>query len=278
MGRKISPSAGVNLPQRFRPQTLADIRGQQAAVDQLATFAGAVTRDPVSAAFVFHGATGVGKTAAAHALAYDLGCEPSDPELSGIYEIPSGKQDGRAVEGLLDMLRFRPMLGDGWRVAIINEADSMSTQAEAIWLDGLERLPPRTVVIFTTNNLDRLSDRLVGRCEIVDFVSAGDDVRLALHALVREVWKAETGKALRKLPEDLGVFDLASGELSFRLALQQIAPYIRTGDPLPERFLVPICREQREASDAGVSAAQKAWQTRRARAGEGRRRMVTNGR
>jgi len=30
------------------------------------------------------------------------------------------------------------------------------------------------------------------------------------------------------------------------LALQQIAPYLRTGDPLPTAFTVPIVREDRK--------------------------------
>ncbi len=271
--KKLEPTGG-NLPKKYRPLALAEIRGQAWAIEQLAAFVAAVKNHPTSAAFVFHGATGVGKTAAAQALAYELGCLVEDPDMSGLYEIPSGKQDGRAVEALLDGLRLRPMLGSGWRVAIINEADCMSDQAEAIWLDGLEKLPPRCVVIFTTNNLHRLSDRLVGRCEVVDFAAGGDEVREALHELVRDVWKRETGKTLRRVPEDIGIFDLASGEVSFRLALQQLAPYLRTGEKLPERFLVPICREEIERRDDELSPARKAWITRRARSGEGRRRVV----
>jgi len=37
---------------------------------------------------------------------------------------------------------------------------------------------------------------------------------------------------------------LASDEYSIALALQQIAPYLRTGDPLPASFTVPIVRQQ----------------------------------
>jgi DNA polymerase III delta prime subunit len=44
------------------------------------------------------------------------------------------------------------MVGSGWKVVIINEADRMTPQAEVMWLDGLEKLPAKTVVVFTTNN------------------------------------------------------------------------------------------------------------------------------
>jgi DNA polymerase III delta prime subunit len=125
---------------------------------------------PHSNAFIFAGSSGVGKTAAAWALAKDLGC---DPDWGGVVEIPSGTQDGRAVEDLLRRMHLRPMGGSGWKVVIINEADRMTPQAEVMWLDGLEKLPSKTVVVFTTNNLHKLTDRFIRRCEVQRF----DDAR-----------------------------------------------------------------------------------------------------
>jgi hypothetical protein len=62
--------------------------------------------------------------------------------------------------------------------------------------------------------------------------------------VVHQVWKQETGRDLDTIPQDLGKFELASDEYSIALALQQIAPYLRTGDPLPASFTVPIVREE----------------------------------
>ena len=64
--------------------------------------------------------------------------------------------------------------------------------------------------------------------------------------VVRQVWKRETGSDLDTIPQDLGKFELGSDEYSIGLALQQIAPYLRTGDPLPASFAVPIIREERK--------------------------------
>jgi len=64
--------------------------------------------------------------------------------------------------------------------------------------------------------------------------------------VVRQVWKRETGTDLDTIPQDLGKFELGSDEYSIGLALQQIAPYLRTGDPLPASFAVPIVREDRK--------------------------------
>lgn len=226
---------GGNLVSRHRPATLAGIVGQSGIVAALRSF----TRKPCPAAFVFAGESGIGKTAAAWALANELGC---DPDWGGVVEIPAGKQDGRAVDELFRSLHLRPLGGSGWKVAIINEADRMTDQAEAIWLDALERIPAKTVIVFTTNNPRRLSDRFRRRCEVHHFDSTSTAFQKALGDLVRRVWKEETGGDLAELPEGLGQFELADEHYSIGLALQQIAPYARTGDPLPAAFGVPFIR------------------------------------
>jgi len=141
-------------------------------------------------------------------------------------------------------MHLRPMAGSGWKVVIINEADRMTPQAEVMWLDGLEKLPAKTVVLFTTNNLHKLTDRFIRRCEVQRFDATSDDFRDGMVDVVRQVWKRETGTDLDAIPQDLGKFELGSDEYSIALALQQIAPYLRTGDPLPASFTVPIVRPE----------------------------------
>lgn len=65
---------------------------------------------------------------------------------------------------------------------------------------------------------------------------------------VPQIWKLETGSDLDTLPREFGKFELGSDEYSLGLALQQTAPYLRTGDPLPASFTVPIVREHPQAS------------------------------
>lgn len=251
-----------SLLNKYQPTTLTEVRGQPSAMIQLLSFVASVESEPSSTVFLFHGPTGVGKTASAWALARDLGCDPAQFEFGGVHEIPSGEQDGQAVADLMRLLRLRPMFGSGWKVAIVNEADKMTGGAEAKWLDALEHLPPKTVVIFTTNEAGRLSNRFLGRCEIVEFFGDSPQFATGLAGLIRHVWKKETGKALRSMPEDIGLFELASPHLSIRLALQQIGPYLRQDKPLPGRFACPIVR----SDNSGTEAAKKAWATRRRKA------------
>jgi hypothetical protein len=64
------------------------------------------------------------------------------------------------------------------------------------------------------------------------------------------VWKEETGRTLKRLPEGLGKFEAVDENYSIGLALQQIAPNVRSGEPLPEAFVVPFIRGQSPATEA----------------------------
>ena len=125
---------------------------------------------------------------------------------------------------------------------IINEADRMTEQAEAMWLDGLEHLPAKSVVIFTTNNLSRMTPRLIRRCEVYQFDSTSETFRTEMARFIGVIWHQETSRPLGTIPEGLGRFELGSDDYSIGLALQQIAPYVRTGEPLPASFSPPIIR------------------------------------
>ena len=168
---------------RPRPARLSDIHGQSAVVRSLSAFAAA----PHSNAFIFAGSSGVGKTAAAWALANELGC---DPDWGGVVEIPSGTHarprgrrpaaahapaaDGRQRLESRHHQRSRP-----------HDPASRSHVAgpPPVW----KRLPAKTVVVFTTNNLHKLTDRFVRRCEVQRFDATSDDFRDGMVDVVRQV-------------------------------------------------------------------------------------------
>ena len=68
-----------------------------------------------------------------------------------------------------------------------------------------------------------------------------------------------------------GKFELGSDEYSIGLALQQIAPYLRTGDPLPASFTVPIVREERRPKLVGSYGSTKVAELPARRIGKGKR-------
>lgn len=246
---------------KYRPQTIAGIAGQTKAVRFIdATVASmAETGEPV--AFVLSGPSGTGKTTAGWAIARQLGCDVDNAELGGVVEIASGQQDGAAVKDMAGTMRLRPMTGSGWRVVIVNEADAMTKGAELVWLDVLENLPSKCCVVFSTNSIENLSGRFLSRCHVVKFEGAGDEAEKSVVRLVKEVLAAEGVEA----PADLTGFGRQAGAINYRLALQQAFRFACTGE-LPEAPQAPAVSKVRPASADGLTPAQKAWATRKARA------------
>src|SRR5260370_41953297 len=98
-------------------------------------------------------------------MAYERGSAVDEGELGGFTEIPSGRLTGEAVKEQMNLLRYTPLVGSGWRMLVCNEADAMTDGAEKQWLDALQHLPPRSVVAFRTNNVGKVSRRLRDRAE-----------------------------------------------------------------------------------------------------------------
>jgi hypothetical protein len=222
------PAGGpASLVAKYRPLYLAEVLGQPEVTASLAAF----VKAPVSCAMVFHGESGCGKTSAAQAIARELGCSIEDEEMGGYFEIASGEMTAEQVRDKINLLRYRPLTGSGWRVLIANECDRMQRPAETIWLDALENLPPQTVVIFTTNEPQRLSQRFLGRCETYAFQSDKTAIRPWIHALAIRIWNLEVGPGSPPNLAKIGMpmlGDLESMHASFRLALQQLQPLVRS--------------------------------------------------
>src|SRR5260221_12007536 len=106
---------------------------------------------------------------------------------------------------------------------LLNECDRMSDAAAYVWLEILETLPPKSVVVFTTNDHSRLPQRLRDRCEAFIFQGQASALAGSVEALIAQVWKAETGRddppALNKLAD-------SAGNISFRRVLQRLTPLL----------------------------------------------------
>ena len=212
----------MSLVEKYRPQALADLRGQGFVVHQLTLW----LQDPQSCAFCFSGCSGCGKTSAALALASELGVVLEEEECGGLHQIASGEQTGEKVRERLHACMFRPFFGSSWHVLVVNEADAMTPNAAYTWLDVLENLPPRTCVIFTTNNAEKLPQRLLDRCEHFAFVSDAMLLLPYLQAFASEVWEKETGRDDR--PDVSQIEGLVTnGQASFRRLLQLLTPLVR---------------------------------------------------
>ena len=219
--RRFSFSAALpteRLDEKYRPTTLSEVMGQGAAVFAMETFLDA----PHSTAFLFEGESGVGKTSTARALANDLGVDPD----WGFDFIESARGDMEAVERALTMLRHVAP-GSGWKLVLVDEADLMTPRASHLWLSALESLPPKSVVVFTTNRPSHFPDRFLDRCERIVFQSDGRTLRQDAQTLVNQVWKRETGLDDAPDVNDLPNVVDSRGIISFRRAVMALNPLIR---------------------------------------------------
>lgn len=219
----------TDLTTKYRPTCLNDVLGQEPIVKEMRQF----IKKPYSTAFLFSGASGVGKTSLAYALAGELGCDMNEDELGGVQEIASGEMDGNAVKAATKYLHYRPLFGSGWKVLIANEADRMTTGAETIWLDVLEHLPARSIVVFSTNSIKKLPRRFRDRCEYYEFDERPEALMPIVQKLACRVWNEEGYAGQPPYLEDIGRPQLWTPDdmhVSFRLGLRQLQRIIRNTD------------------------------------------------
>ena len=212
-----------SFAEKHKPRALNQLCGNLPIVDRLQKF----VANPYPTAFVFCGNTGVGKTCAAEALANDLGCR----EYSGLHVIDSACQDVETVKRVIRSCSYSACFlqgASGWHTVIVNEADTGSAAARALWLSFLDDLPPRTVVAFTTNRPETLGQRFLDRTQRIDFPSKVKEAIDSLQALSDQVWFEETGAEdgpeVQSLPNVV-----IDGHVNFRWLVFALEARIRYG-------------------------------------------------
>jgi DNA polymerase III delta prime subunit len=111
---------------------------------------------------ILSGGPGVGKTTVAKAMCEQIGCD---------YMIINGSD-----ENGVDVIRFKiknyasaMSLSGGRKVVIIDEADYLTPNAQAILRNAIEEFSGNCSFIFTCNYKQRLIEPLHSRCAVIDF-------------------------------------------------------------------------------------------------------------
>lgn len=168
----------LSLANRYRPQTFAEVIGQDGATAALSR---AAAEDRIAPAYLLSGTRGVGKTTIARIFAKALNCEHAPaPEpcnvcpqcehiLYGshvdVCEIDGASNTGvDDIRALRDNLGFMPMQGR-YKIFIIDEAHMLSKSAFNALLKTLEEPPAHTVFIFATTEARRFPATIVSRCQ-----------------------------------------------------------------------------------------------------------------
>lgn len=163
-----SLSHDIALYRKYRPQTFADVIGQDHVVSVLQ---GAIKQKNISHAYLFSGSRGTGKTSIARIFAREIGTSGND-----IYEIDAasnrGIDDVREIRESVNTLPFE----SPYKVYIIDEVHMLTKEAFNALLKTLEEPPAYVVFILATTEMHKLPETVISRCQTFSFKKPAQSV------------------------------------------------------------------------------------------------------
>ena len=204
----------MELYEKYRPRHWDEFIGNEKAIARLRAVLG--RKDFDGGAFWVVGGSGIGKSTAAWLIARQFALDDID-----ITELDGEQCDKAAVREATDRWHYAALSG-GYRVWLINEAQSMTAGAVQAWLTALERRPARVIVVFTTtSDSESLFGEFDGpfrsRCKTVALSSQGLSEAFARRA--REIAIAE---GLDGKPDAAYLRLAKETKNNFRMMLQRI--------------------------------------------------------
>ena len=176
--------ANLVLYRKYRPQTFAEVIGQEHVVQ---TLTNAISSGMISHAYLFSGPRGTGKTTLARLLAKAVNCENRksgeyEPcnKCSSCLEIMQGNEmdlieiDAASHRGideireLRDGIKFVPTKSK-YKVFILDEAHQLSKDAANALLKTLEEPPSHAIFVLATTEIHKMIPTVISRCQRFDF-------------------------------------------------------------------------------------------------------------
>jgi len=215
------------LARKYRPDTFADLIGQDAMVR---TLRNAFEADRIAHAFIMTGVRGIGKTTTARIIAKGLNCigkdgkggptiEPCgvcDPCLSiangnhvDVLEMDAASRTGvNDIREIIDSVNYRAASAR-YKVYIIDEVHMLSTAAFNALLKTLEEPPEHVKFIFATTEIRKVPVTVLSRCQRFDLRRIEPEEMMAMLKRIAIAENAEiTDEAIAlitRAAEDVGI-------------------------------------------------------------------------
>jgi DNA polymerase-3 subunit gamma/tau len=181
-GTNSSRSDYVVIARRYRPQSFAELIGQEHVAKGLAA---AIAASRVGHAYLFTGARGTGKTSSARILAKCLNCEQGPTpspcnECDICISITAGNDmdvleiDGASNRGIDEIRQLRQNVNvrpsrSRFKIYIIDEVHMLTKEAFNALLKTLEEPPEHVKFIFCTTEPEKIPITILSRCQRFDF-------------------------------------------------------------------------------------------------------------
>lgn len=215
------------LYRKFRPDTFADVKGQDHIVT---TLKNQIKANRIGHAYLFTGTRGTGKTTVAKILAKTVNCEnPTEDGPCGdcrickaiaagasmnVIEIDAASNNGvDNIREIVEEVSYSPAEGK-YKVYIIDEVHMLSIGAFNALLKTLEEPPSYVIFILATTEVHKLPITILSRCQRYDFKRISIDTITARMKTLTDAESVEVeDKALRYIAK------LADGSMRDALSL-----------------------------------------------------------
>lgn len=196
------------LYRKFRPDTFADVKGQEHIVT---TLKNQLKANRIGHAYLFTGTRGTGKTTVAKIFARTVNCEaPTEDGPCGecricraiaagasmnVIEIDAASNNGvDNIREIVEEVSYSPAEGK-YKVYIIDEVHMLSIGAFNALLKTLEEPPSYVIFILATTEVHKLPVTILSRCQRYDFKRISIDT---ITARMQELIQAENVQAEEK--------------------------------------------------------------------------------
>ncbi|MYA90056.1 MAG: DNA polymerase III subunit gamma/tau [Boseongicola sp. SB0662_bin_57] len=203
------------LARKYRPETFADLVGQDAMVR---TLSNAFEADRIAQAFILTGIRGTGKTTTARIIAKGMNCigqdGNGDPTVSpcgacehcvaiaqgrhvDVLELDAASRTGvNDIREIIESVHYRAASAR-YKIYILDEVHMLSTSAFNALLKTLEEPPAHVKFIFATTEIRKVPVTVLSRCQRFDLRRIEPQAMIEMLRRIATAEKAEiTDEAL----------------------------------------------------------------------------------